>query len=146
MARVRIEGAGDGSVVVEFPRSVRRFVRGAVEAVRRAVADPTAPGHLRVMSRVDADEEHEDPIVTLERQSALDRVLATVTATEGNDRLSDAEAEAWLEVLSLALAVEADRLKLVGDDDVERLGGKELDHLRMLQMLQAMLVVALEAE
>ncbi len=146
MARVRIEAGADGSVVVELPRSLRRFVRGAVEAVRRAVADPAAPGHLRVMGRVDADEEHDDPFVTLERQSALDGVLATVAATEGHDRLSQAEAEAWLEVFSLALAVEADRLKIAGDDDMERLGAKELDHLRLLQTLQAMLVVALVGE
>jgi hypothetical protein len=143
VARVRIEGTADGSVIVELPRHLRRFVRESAERVAHAATDPSALGHARLMGRVDVDEDHDDPLVKLARQSGVDQALATVAATSGHDLLSATEAEAWLEVLSLALAVEATRLGVVNDGDLERMDPSELEQLRLLQALQAMLVASL---
>ncbi len=140
---IRMARSADGTIEVDLPKSLRRFVAEAALAVRRTAEDPAAVGHGRIMRPLEETAEDDDPLVTLERQSSIEEICALVEATARNERLTDDEADAWMKVLSLTLAIRAGQLGLTGDDDPERLDASESEQIRFLQALLVLLVDAL---
>ena len=130
--------------MVELPRRVRRFVEESAEAVRRSVDDPSAPAFARLYGQLDESAVHGDPLVTLERQTVIDEVCRIVTESARKDRLSDAEADAWLRVLGMAVALVAATAGLATDDDVERLDPGRARHLDLLRSLQLLVAQSLD--
>lgn len=141
--RLPIRREGE-SIVVELPRRARRFVEERADGVRRSGDDPSAPAFTRLYGRLDESAEHDDPLVTLERQTVIDELCRTVTESARKERLSDAEADAWLRVLGMAVALEAATAGLATDDDVERLDPVRTRLLDLLRSLQVLLAQSLD--
>lgn len=129
-----------GAIVVELPDLARDFLVRTAEGVRASAEDPASAGYRRLFAQLDGDAEADDPLVTLERQTAIDEVCRTVTASAHRDRLSDAEAEAWLQVLGMAVAMTTAAAGVQTDDDLADLDPdltQLLDLMRSLQLLVA---------
>ena len=130
----------DGSIVVELPRRARRFLEDAARAVQRCVEDPSSPGFGQLYGRLEESADVDDPLFSLERQTAIDDICSVVIETAQNARLSDAEAEAWLSTLGMAVTVTAAAAGIRTDEDLDLLDRKRsqlLDLLRSLQLLVA---------
>jgi hypothetical protein len=140
---IRIARGDSGLIDVEVPGFLRRFVRVTAQAVRASVEDPTSVGHGRLLGPVHESED-DDPLLVLTRQMAIDGIGVTVDATWRKTRLTDDEAEAWLQALSMALSIRAGELELAGEEDWEHLDQEDQEHLQLIQVLQVLLVEALE--
>lgn len=137
--RLPIRREGD-AVVVELPARARRFLVDAADAVRRRADDPSSPGFGRLYGPLDESAETDDPLLRLERQSSVEGICGTVTESAHRRELSDAEAEAWLRMLGMAVAVVAADAGIQTEGDLERLDpdrSRLLDLLRSLQLLLA---------
>lgn len=130
----------NGSIVVELPRRVRRLLVDAAEAVQRCVEDPSSPAFGQLYGRLDESADVDDPLFGLERQSAVDDVCAVVMETAQNKRLSEAQGEAWLRMLGMAVMVTAAGAGIRAEEDLDLLDPERsrlLDVLRALQLLVA---------
>lgn len=139
-ARVLPIRRANGSIVVDLPRRARRFLVDAAEAVRRCVEDPSSPGFAQLYGPLDQSTDADDPLFSLERQTVIDDICAVVIDTAQNERLSDAQGEAWLRMLGMAVMVTAANAGIHTQEDVDlldRKGSQPLDLLRSLQLLVA---------
>lgn len=130
----------NGSIVVELPRRVRRLLVDTAEAVRRCVEDPSTPAFDQLYGRIDESADVDDPLFGLERQSTIDDVCAVVAETAQSKRLSDAQGEAWLRVLGMAVMVTTAGAGIRTEEDLDRLDAERsqlIDLLRSLQFLVA---------
>jgi hypothetical protein len=142
---VRIARAGDGVIEVDLPDVLHRFVLLAAEAVRASAGDPGSAGHRRLFGRIDEGADRDDPLATLARQVAIEGAGTAVERTWRSTRLTDDEAEAWLRVLSMALSLRAGELELAVEEDLDALDPRQRAYLEVFQVLQALLVEALDA-
>ncbi|MGH9087678.1 MAG: hypothetical protein ACRDYZ_06130 [Acidimicrobiales bacterium] len=134
----------DGAIVVELSDLARQFVLSTAERVRRSVEDPASAGYGRLYARIDESTTTDDPLVTLERQTAIDDVCRAVAGTAGEARLSDGDAEAWLKMLGMAVALTSATAGIRTDEDLEMAGNDLSQLLDLLRSLQVWLAFSLD--
>lgn len=117
----------------------------AAERVRRAADQPGSVAFERLFSRVDEGTELDDPLVVLSRQSMIDEIATSVAESAHRRSISDEEAEGWLKVLGMDLAIRAADLGLRTEADREALGDDEEAALAVVHALQLLIVEALDA-
>lgn len=133
-------------IVVDLPRRARRFVADTADMVRRTVEDPSSPGFGRLYGRLDEGADADDPLVTFERQTAIDETCTTVIESAHKRVLSDAEGDAWLRTLGMAVALTAAGAGIRTEDDVDRLDPHRTRVLDLLRSLQLLLALGLDPE
>ena len=134
----------NGTIVVELPRRARRFVVVTAEAVLQSADDPSSLGFGRLYRPIDGSAVFDDPLATLERQTAIDATCRAVIDSAQQKALSDAEAEAWLRMLGMAVAITAANAGVKTEDDLDRLDPKVSRFLDLLRSLQLLLVGGLD--
>ena len=132
-------------IQVRLPAQVTRVVLQAAEAVRRSVDDPAAAGHGRLLARTDESAPAADPLVTFERQVRIGEAADVAAGTWRNPDLSEDEAEAWLQVLGMALGLFAEERGLRTEEDRAALGRDDEAFLSVVHALQLWLASALDA-
>lgn len=136
---------GPDSIEVELPETIAGLVRDWALEVRRNVDDPTSAGSVEVFGKINEDAESDDPMLALERQLMIDRVCSLVLASWNQPQLTTAEAEAWLQVLGVALSLDAAQHEITSYEDVETLSEDDRVSLGLLQGLSSALAEALDA-
>lgn len=133
-----------GTIVVELPRGARQFVVATADGVRRTVEAPASAGYRRLYGRLDEGGAPDDPLVTLQRQTAIDELCRIVVASSRHRRLTDEEAEAWIKVLGLAVAMTTAEAGVHTDADLHKLDARRAEALDVLRWLQVELAFALD--
>lgn len=142
--RSPVERRGD-RIEVHLGGPVAAVVLRAAETVRRSAEDPAVPGHDRLHARTEASAPAIDPLVTLERQVRIAEAAEVVAATWRNADLSEDEAEAWLQVLGMAVGVFAEERGLRTEEDRAALAQDDETFLSVVHALQLWLAGALDA-
>lgn len=127
-----------------MPGGVTSLVRSSLRQLR---ADMDAPGSMaahRLLAPMDESADHDDPVLTLMRQHALDDVFETVERTAQQGLLSDAEAECWLEALGLLLAARAAQLGVRTEEDRRAVTRRDEGFLHVVYAIQLGLMEALD--
>jgi hypothetical protein len=124
-------------------RLVAAAIGWAVESVRETVATPSAPGFERIFFPVE-DGILGDPLVTLERQTALDSVLQRSEDGRHAALLTDDIAEAWVQLFGLALALIMAELDIRKESDLARLDDNDVERVQIIHFLQDGLIDALD--
>lgn len=137
--------AGVDRVVVQLPESVVEFLRVAAERLRRVEEEPGTIAFARLFGQVDAERAADDPAVVLSRQLMIDDVAGSVTASCDKPVISDVEAEAWLELLGMTVAMRAAELGVHSEEARDTLGEDDRAFIAVLQHLQLCLIDALDA-
>lgn len=145
--RVGITPDPGGGLRVALPTPVRRFVRQAALDVGREVAGPEPGGEAGgagAGAPVGSGPGAPDAAMETARREAARDAVATVTATWRSAHLDRDQGEAWLQVLGMALSGRAGRLGLTTEDQVDTLGRRDRAALELIQVLQVLLVQALD--
>ena len=129
---------GADAIEVCVPISVVELVLTLASTVCESFAE--------LSTRIDESVAFDDPLVCLERQMTIEATCATVLSTGAQHVLTDDQAEAWLKVLSMGLALSVARFGVTDDASVERLDEQQTALVSLLQMLQVILIDALDAE
>lgn len=134
----------NGTIVVELPLRARRFVVDAAQLVRHCAEDPSSPAFGQLYRRLDESADVDDPLFNLERQTAIDDICATVVETAHAERLRDAQAEAWLRTLGMAVMLVAAGAGVRTEDDLDLLDRRRTELLDLLRSLQLLLARCLD--
>lgn len=145
MPFVGFRRAGIDSIDVDLPETVMRLVKYWADEVQRTADEPMSTGNVEMFGKINEDVEADDPMLTLERQMMIGGVCALVLASSDKRRLTDAEAEAWLQVLGMALSLEAAKLGISSYEDLDILSEEDGFTLSLLQGLASALTDALDA-
>lgn len=145
MPFVGFRRAGIDSIDVDLPETVMRLVKYWADEVQRTADEPMSTGNVEMFGKINEDVEADDPMLTLERQMMIGGVCALVIGSSDKRRLTDAEAEAWLQVLGMALSLEAAKLKISSYEDLDILSEEDGFTLSLLQGLASALTDALDA-
>lgn len=129
---------------MQLPRTVVEFLGAAAERIRRVGEEPATLAYGRLFGHVDEEHPTDDPAVVLTRQLMIDEIAASVAASAAKSSISDSEAEAWLELLGMTIAVHAAELGVHSDDARDALHPKERAFIAALQHLQLCLIDALD--
>lgn len=139
-----VRRVGPDAIALDLPRWVVPLVADAADRVRRTAQRPGAPGFERLFGRIDESAAVDDPLSVLARQTMFDDVATAVAESLGQTVLSDAQAEAWLQVLSLSLAERAAELGVRDEEDRAALSPAEQRRLDVVYALQLTLIEALD--
>jgi hypothetical protein len=134
------------TIGVELPGSLLRFLDKCAKSLVQLAETPNDPAYSRLCGPINVAVDYDDPLATLERQMTIESVSNAVVASIDSKVLSDEQAEMWLQVLSMSLAVAASRLGIVDDDYADHLDPNQKEVLELIQAMQWSLVEALEAE
>jgi len=145
MPFVGFRRAGIDSIDVDLPETVMRLVKYWADEVQRTADEPMSTGNVEMFGKINEDVEADDPMLTLERQMMIGGVCALVIGSSDKRRLTDAEAEAWLQVFGMALSLEAAKLKISSYEDLDILSEEDGFTLSLLQGLASALTDALDA-
>jgi len=146
MTELGFSRQSDTTIAVELPDGLRSFMGECAKELTRLAEQPSDPAYSRLCGPVNVAVDYDDPLVVLERQMAIEAICKSVHDSLDDKVLTDAQAETWLQTLSMALAVAASRLGIVDDDYAEKLDPEQKEFLQMVQALQWSLVEALEAQ
>jgi len=133
-----------GRIEVRLPATVVKFLSVAAQRLRRVGEEPGTVAYSRLFGHVDEEHSTDDPAVVLTRQLMIDEISASVTASAGNSSISDDEAEAWLALLGMTIAVHAAELGVRSDEARDALDPAERAFIAALQHLQLCLMDALD--
>ena len=131
-------------IAVDLPDELRRWLLSEAE---QAAADANTMGdpvHHRLLGPIDLSADHDDPLIELQRQFAVEGPLERFVATAFATLLSEDEAEEWIRALQLMLAAAAARLAVQTDDDVAALAQDAAAELTTLQAGISLLIDALD--
>lgn len=128
-----------------MPDWVVTLLQSSMRRVRTELETPGSPAAMRLLSPMEESAAHDDPLVTLMRQHALDDVFDTVESTAGRRLLTDAEAETWLEALGLVLATTMARLGVRTETDRHGLRRRDEAIIQVVYAVQLGLIDALDA-
>ena len=140
-----VRRAGPNAIALDLPRWVTDLVAEAAERVRGIAERPGTAGFERIFSQVDESAAVDDPLTVLARQTMLDELAATVAESVDRHVISDAQAEAWLQILSLFLAERAAELGIRREEERAALAPEVQEALDVVYALQLALIEALEA-
>lgn len=136
---------GPGRIAVHLPGTVVEFLGVAAERLRRVGEEPGTSAYDRLFGQVDEEHSVDDPAVVLTRQLMIDEIADAVIASCAKPVISDDEAEAWLEVLGMTVAVRATELGVHSDAARDALEPDDRAFIAALQHLQLCLIDALDA-
>jgi hypothetical protein len=136
---------GPDRIDVRLPRRLAGAIEWAVGSVNRAATSPTAPGFQRLFAPIE-ENNVDDPLATLERQTIIGSVLESAAASRRASRLTVAEAEVWLQLLGLALALQMDELGIRTEADRERLDPSVAARISAIHVIQVCLIAALDSD
>jgi hypothetical protein len=132
-------------IAVDLPSQLRHWL---AESARQASDDAVrmeSPVHRRLLGPIDPSQDHDDPIVELQRQFSVEGSLGVFIATADAQLLNEEEAEEWIRALQIMLAAAAARFAVVDEDDVARLDEEQTAIVTTLQAGISLLIEALEA-
>ena len=132
-------------IAVDLPDELRRWLLGEAEAAGADVVTIGDPVHHRLLGPIDLSADHDDPLIELQRQFAVEGPLERFVATAHATLLSEDEAEEWIRAFQLMLAAVAARLAVQTDDDVAALKEEAAAELTTLQAGISLLIDALDA-
>jgi hypothetical protein len=146
MPEIGFSRAVPGRISVELHPWMRNFVVESADGLTHISENTEDPAYSRICGPINVAVDYDDPLVVLERQMAIDSLSAVVHATSECAELTDDQAEAWLQVLSMMLAVAASRFAIVDEDYADSLDEAQRNTVGLIQALQWGLVDALETE
>jgi hypothetical protein len=135
---------GPDRIDVRLPRPLLGAVAWAVDAVQHAASSPGTTGFKRLFAPIEAGIS-DDPLATLERQTIIGSVLESAAGSQDRTWLTDAEAEAWLQLLGLALALQMEELGIRTEADRNRLDRRVNARIDAMHALQICLIDALDS-
>lgn len=135
---------GAGRIEARLPGSVVEFLGVAAERLRRVGEEPGTAAYARLFGQVDEEHVADDPAIVLSRQLMIDDVAGSVTASRGKRVISDDEAEAWLGLLGMTVAMRAAELGVHSEEARDALGDDDRAFIAVLQHLQLGLIDALD--
>lgn len=134
-----------GRIDVRLPSTVRKFLRVAAQRLGRVGEEPGTVAYSRLFGHVDEEHPIDDPAIVLSRQLMIDDIAASVAATVTAASISDDEAEAWLALLGMTIAMHAAELGVRSDEAREALAPADRAFIAALQHLQLCLIDALDS-
>jgi hypothetical protein len=134
-----------GRIEVRLPDTVVDFLNVAAERLQRVGEEPGTVAYGRLFGHVDEGHPTDDPAVVLTRQLMIDDITASVLSSAAKSSISDDEAEAWLALLGMTVAVHAAELGVRSDEARDALGPGDRAFIAALQHLQLCLIDALDA-
>lgn len=135
---------GADAIEIDLPKVVAEIVRDSATELQRAMEQPGSVAAVRLLAPVDESAEHDDPVVTLSRQTAIDHTIETVLTSWHKRVLSDAEAESWLRLLGLVLSVRAAELDIQTEAQRESISRSDQRFFQLVYVLQLGLMEALD--
>jgi hypothetical protein len=142
--RPAIRRLGTDAIEIDLPRSVIEILRDSAHELQHAMDQPDSPAVGRLLAQVDESAEHDDPVVTLSRQTAIDETIVTVLSSWHKRVLSDAEAESWLRLLGLVLSVRAAELGVHTEGERAAISRSDERFFQLVYVLQLALIEALD--
>lgn len=131
-------------IAVDLPHDLRAWLAERAEAASSEAVDLGGSTHRRLMGPIDLTADHDDPLLELQRQMAVEGPLAMLSMTASSTEISEDEAEQWIRGLQLVLAAEAARRSLRTEDDVAGLDEREASTITTLQALISLMIDALD--
>jgi hypothetical protein len=145
MTQFGFNRVGAGRIAVDLHPWMLNFVDDAAQNLVHLAERPEDPAYSRICGPINVAVDYDDPLVILERQMAIDSLCTSVRESIALDELTDDQAEAWLQVLSMTMAMLASRFAIVDEDYAESLDEDQRAVVALTQALQWGLVEALEA-
>jgi hypothetical protein len=136
----------DGSIYIGLPPEVRAFMQDRAQEVATTLNDPADEGYGRLCGPVDPSLDDDDPLVRLERQMSIESLCNLVSQSADKEDLTAPEAEAWLQVLTMAASILATRLGLYEQDSTESLDPITKMYFSLSGSLQCALALALDPD
>lgn len=140
-----VRRTGPDAIALDLPPWVRELVADAADRVQHTAAQPGTAAFARLFAPIDESADVDDPLAVLARQTMLDERAAAVAGSAAQGVISDAQAEAWLQVLSLYLAVRAAELGVRTEEERDALAPEAQAGFDAVHALQLALIVALDA-
>jgi hypothetical protein len=136
--------AGAGLIEVDLPPWLVDFMVTATDRIRGSLEQPGTPAFGRLNSPIEEAADVDDPLVVLSRQTMLDEVVSAVSASVRSRLITDADAEAWLKLLGLALAARAAELGVRSEEHREALSSDDEGFFGVAHTLQLLLIEVLD--
>lgn len=143
--RSPVRRIGADAIELKLPHWVVHLVAEAAERVRSTAERPGTAGFERLFARIDESAAHDDPLAVLTRQTMLDDVATTAAESTDQAVLTDAQAESWLQVLSLSLAEESAERRVREEEDLATLDPAVQERFDVVRALQLALIDALDS-
>lgn len=132
------------AIAVDLPSEVRSWLTSMAETAASEAVEVGGATNRRLMGPIDLTADHDDPLLELQRQMAIEGPLGILAMTATATEISEEEAEQWIRGLQLVLAATAARHGLRTEDDVAGLGQAESGTITTLQALMSLLMDALD--
>jgi len=132
-------------VVVDLPTEVRTWLVGLATDAGAEVVEVGGPTNRRLLGPIDLTADHDDPLLELQRQMAVEGPLNVLVATAMATEISEDEAEQWIRALQMVLAAAAARFGLRTEDDVDGLSREDHGAITTIQAIMSLLMDALDS-
>ena len=133
------------AVVVDLPTEVRTWLIGLATDAGTEVVEVGGATNRRLLGPIDLTADHDDPLLELQRQMAVEGPLNVLVATAMATEISEDEAEQWIRALQMVLAAAAARFDLRTEDDVASLAREAHGAITTLQAIMSLLMDALDS-
>ena len=133
------------AVVVDLPSEVRTWLVGVATDAGAEVVEVGGAINRRLLGPIDLTADHDDPLLELQRQMAVEGPLNVLAATAMATELSEDEAEQWIRALQIVLAAAAARFGLHTEDDVDGLSREDHGAITTIQAIMSLLMDALDS-
>lgn len=132
-------------MVVDLPSEVRTWLVGVATDAGAEVVEVGGAINRRLLGPIDLTADHDDPLLELQRQMAVEGPLNVLAATAMATELSEDEAEQWIRALQIVLAAAAARFGLHTEDDVDGLSREDHGAITTIQAIMSLLMDALDS-
>ena len=132
------------AVVVDLPSEVRTWLVGGATDAGAEVVEVGGAINRRLLGPIDLTADHDDPLLELQRQMAVEGPLNVLAATAMATELSEDDAEQWIRALQIVLAAAAARFGLHTEDDVDGLSREDHGAITTIQAIMSLLMDALD--
>ena len=133
------------AVVVDLPTEVRTWLIGLATDAGAEVVEVGGATNRRLLGPIDLTADHDDPLLELQRQMAVEGPLNVLVVTAMATEISEDEAEQWIRALQMVLAAAAARFDLRTEDDVAGLAREDHGAITTLQAIMSLLMDALNS-
>ena len=133
------------AVIIDLPAEVRTWLVGLAEDAGAEVVEVGGATNRRLLGPIDLTADHDDPLLELQRQMAVEGPLNVLVATAMASEFSEDEAEQWIRALQMVLAAAAARFGLQTEDDVDGLSREDHGAITTLQAIMSLLMDALDS-
>jgi len=133
------------AVVVDLPTEVRTWLIGLATDAGAEVVEVGGATNRRLLGPIDLTADHDDPLLELQRQMAVEGPLNVLVVTAMATEISEDEAEQWIRALQMVLAAAAARFDLRTEDDVAGLAREDHGAITTLQAIMSLLMDALDS-